>query len=88
MKISAVIFDLGNVLIQYDTGIFINGFMKLSGKSHREVVDAFLAAYSGRFDTGESTPELFYNELNSKLDLNVSFEDFKKVYSDIFFERK
>lgn len=88
MKIQAVIFDLGNVLIQYDTGIFIKGFMQLSGKPRKVVVDAFLSAYSGRFDTGESSARTFYEELNSGLEMNVSFEEFKKVYCDIFFERK
>ncbi len=84
--IKLVIFDLGNVLINHDAEIFLKDFMQVSGKDRQSVVDIFKNAYSGKFDTGQSSARDFYNNIIKGLEVKLSFQDFKNIYCNIFKE--
>lgn len=84
MKIKAIVFDMGNVLVKYDFMIFLNQFEKICKKPRKEIIDVFLSAYSNKFDTGKISGLDFYTEIVNNLEINISFEDFKKMYCSIF----
>lgn len=86
-NITHVIFDLGNVLINHDAEIFINEFIRLSGKDRQSVVDIFLDAYSDKFDTGIINGFEFYERIVSGLEIDMRYEEFHKVYCGIFHEK-
>lgn len=75
-----IIFDLGNVLINYDFELFFEklGYTKYE-RSLREAHDLIFA-----FECGEMTIEAFLKELQSIYKPGMDAEDFKDAWCDVF----
>lgn len=84
-KIKAVLFDLGKVILHFD---FAPAFKKLSAacpKTPAEIDDYF--RHSGLevlYDGGKISSREFYLKVKKGLDHSLSFEEFKKIWNEIF----
>ena len=84
--IQAVIFDLGRVLVDIDLS---RGLFRRLTQTRNEPPDAVLARLSGddlfrRYCAGDLTPAAFHAEVNARLGMTLSFEEFASVWCDIF----
>lgn len=89
MEISTIISDLGGVLVDVDKVAMSRELSKYSSLSFDEVSRHFsnrvLTDIDLEFGKGLMTPQEFYKRLTQSLKLNgLSFEEFKRIYSEIF----
>lgn len=81
----ALIFDLGKVIIDFDS---TRALQKLEGRTPLVKQELILKLKSldtlNRFECGELTSDAFYVELARELQLEMSFEEFRTVWSDVF----
>jgi glucose-1-phosphatase len=86
-RIDALVFDLGKVIIDFDP---MRAIRKLEGRTPYDAPE-LLARMRGtdvvnRFESGELNSEEFFEEIAGLLKLEVSFEEFTSIWSDIFME--
>jgi putative hydrolase of the HAD superfamily len=86
-EIKAVIFDLGNVLVNYDVKRAARRFSEAGGISQLRIwAHFFLSKFEQAYTRGEiSTPE-FYREACRIFKKPVSYPTFKHYWNDIFWE--
>jgi putative hydrolase of the HAD superfamily len=89
MSYETIFFDLGRVLVDFDQDIIARRLMERSKKSFQEV----LSYYSQTniiydFESGKITPEEVLTSINECFGLALSMEEFKLLWSDIFFENR
>ena len=89
MIYEAIFFDLGRVLVDFDQDIIARRLMERSKKSFQEV----LSYYSQTniiydFESGKIAPEEVLTSINECFSLTLSMEEFKLLWSDIFFENR
>ena len=89
MEVKGIIFDLGNVLVEYNLSLIFNRFLAISDVNAKkeEIYKFFSQAYTRRFEIGATNRYEFYKEVSSHFELKISYEDFRQVYCDIFHER-
>jgi putative hydrolase of the HAD superfamily len=89
MKNTTVIFDLGNVLLFCDHGLFCR---KVARQHHidKEFVyrKVFSEGLEHEFDMGEISPETFAARSSSALKVKLDIARFKEMWSDIFAQNK
>ena len=89
MPYRAILFDLGRVLIDFDQDIIAKRLIERSAKSFDEV----LAFYRNTnviydFESGKLEPHQVLQSVNECFGLALGMEEFKSLWSDIFFENK
>ncbi len=86
-EIKAIIFDLGNVLVNYDVKKAARRFSAAGGISQIRIwAHFFLSKFEQAYTRGEiSTPE-FYREACRIFKKPVSYKTFKYYWNDIFWE--
>ncbi|MFH1442214.1 MAG: HAD family hydrolase [Candidatus Omnitrophota bacterium] len=85
-KIEAVIFDLGNVLIDFDHTIAAEKVSSYCDKSPKEIYDYFFdSELTGLFEEGKIAPEDFFIEVKKILNLDLDYKKFLPVWNEIFF---
>uniref|UniRef100_A0A7C3SJ98 HAD family phosphatase n=1 Tax=Desulfobacca acetoxidans TaxID=60893 RepID=A0A7C3SJ98_9BACT len=85
LHITAIIFDLGNVLIKVDHGRFCRRIGELAGISPQEVYAAvFASGLEPAYDTGRLSSEAFYREVSRLLHIDLPFPRFCKWWQDVF----
>jgi FMN phosphatase YigB (HAD superfamily) len=85
MPITAVAFDLGNVLIRVDHGRFCQRLGEAAGVSPLEIYDAvFNSGLEPEYDTGRLSSEEFYREICRLFGINPPFPLFSEWWQDIF----
>jgi FMN phosphatase YigB (HAD superfamily) len=82
-----IIFDLGNVLVLFDIWITCRGFSKYSPFSP----DVIAKKIFGQrcmidFETGRISGDEFYQFLCKKLEMEIDREEFKEIWSQMFWE--
>ena len=83
--IKAIIFDLGKVLLDYDLEMIAHEMSRRSGKNPDEIMDKIFEIYMAHsLDTGKSPVRLFINDVIEYLDIDLSFEEFRTIWCDIF----
>ena len=85
-EIRAIFLDLGNVVLNYDHGRSLREISKLSGHSEKEVETFVFGKLKDRFNRGQLTREEFFKLIDGQFNLNISFEEFRLDWSDIFSE--
>src|SRR3989338_8895997 len=86
-KIKAVIFDLGNVLINYDVWKAARRFSKAGGISQIRIwAYFFLSKFEQAYTRGEISTREFYNAACKIFKKPVSYKAFKHHWNDIFCE--
>ena len=84
--IKAIIFDLGNVLIDFDHRIAAKKLSKLTDKTGEEIYNLFFDSPATHdFESGKISPESFFSKVKATLNLNMSYNEFVPVWNEIFF---
>lgn len=84
--IDTVIFDLGQVLVKYNNGLF---FERMTAYTDRTIGEIRAVTHDNSellalFDTGCIPPEEFYERAAAALGLEIGFGDFFIAYNDVF----
>jgi putative hydrolase of the HAD superfamily len=86
-KIKAVIFDLGNVLVNYDVKKAAKRFSAVSGLSTREIWKRFfLSRFEQAYTRGAISTREFHKIACRALGVTISLKVFSHYWNDIFWE--
>ena len=86
-EIKAVIFDLGNVLVNYDVWKAARRFSKAGGISQVRIwAHFFLSKFEQAYTRGEISTREFYNAACKVFKKPVPYKVFKHYWNDIFWE--
>lgn len=84
--IEAIIFDLGNVLVDFDHSIAAKKISNFCGKSPREIFDLFFdSELTGLFEEGKIAPSEFFLKVKEMLNLKLDYDQFVPIWNEIFF---
>lgn len=85
-NIKAIIFDLGNVLIDFDHKRAAAGIAKFTEKSGQEIYDLFFDSQSTcLFEEGRILPQEFFLKVREMLNLKIDYATFLTIWNEIFF---
>jgi putative hydrolase of the HAD superfamily len=85
-KIKGIIFDLGNVLLDFDHRIAAGKIAKFTDMSGEEIYNLFFDSQAtALFEAGKIHPEEFFAIIRKKLKLNLNLEEFIPIWNEIFF---
>ena len=85
-KIEAVIFDLGNVLIDFDHRIAASKIAKLTDKTEEEIFNLFFdSCLTASFEEGKISPQEFFSRVKEALSLTLDYPEFLPIWNEIFF---
>lgn len=88
MKIRGILFDLGNVLIDYRPEIFISRLSERSGITKEKLARYFLTSSADiAYTEGKISSEDFFKAVVRDLGLKCELEDFRNFWCDIFFAK-
>ena len=89
VKIKAVIFDMGNVILNFDAKKSARRFARDCKVPMSLVWDHFFTSQTEKaYTRGEITCKQFYNHSKACLKVVVDFDKFKHYWNDIFWENK
>jgi putative hydrolase of the HAD superfamily len=84
--IKVILFDLGNVLIDFDYTISANRISNFCAKSPDEIIKLFLGSgFTTSFEEGKISPEDFFAKVKEMLDLKLSYKAFVPIWNEVFF---
>jgi putative hydrolase of the HAD superfamily len=84
-----IIFDLGNVILNFDHRLISQRLAKKSKFTEIEIYSIiFEQGLEERFDLGQVSIEEFIEEIQSKLGIDLSINEFNNLWSDIFWENE
>lgn len=84
--IEVIIFDLGNVLVDFDHTIAAKRISAFCDKSAQEIFDMFFASeITILFEAGKISPQDFFLKVKQMLNLRLDYESFVPIWNDIFF---
>ncbi|MBI3009884.1 MAG: hypothetical protein HYY57_02745 [Candidatus Omnitrophica bacterium] len=89
MKQTAVLSDLGGVVVEFDTDRVVHYIAQAAGRSFDDVQQAVY--HKERllpFELGQIQPEAYYEGLRSQLRLSWSYDQFVRFWNDIFTENR
>lgn len=85
-RVKAVIFDLGNVLVDFDHMIAAKRISAFTDKTAQEIFDLFFdSKLTGLFEEGKITPPDFFSEVKKILNLRLDYDRFLPIWNEIFF---
>lgn len=83
--VEAVVFDLGNVLIDFDHTIAARRISCFTDKTADEIYQLFFdSPITGQFEEGKISPPDFFAAVKRMLDARLSYEEFLSVWNEIF----
>jgi FMN phosphatase YigB (HAD superfamily) len=83
--ITAITFDLGNVLVKVDHLRFCRRLAALAGLSPQEVyVQVFESSLEPGYDTGRVTSQEFYERVRAHFGVTMAYAQFRDFWCDIF----
>ncbi len=89
MHYDVVFFDLGGVVVDVESDRLMLQVAQTTGKTIDEVQQAvYHKELMVPFETGHLSPKQYYAGLKEKLTLPWSYEQFEKIWSPIFTEKK
>jgi len=84
--IKAIIFDLGNVVINFDHRIAVRKIAPFCAMQEEEIYDFFFdSPLTGMFEEGKINPHKFFSEVKRSLNFRISYEEFLPIWNEIFF---
>lgn len=84
-----MVFDLGGVVLEFDHMIVCKKLSNFSKFSSQKIYDIiFKSSLNKNFDCGRISPKEFYKKILEKLEINITFDLFKKIWCDIFLENR
>ncbi len=82
-----MVFDLGNTVIRFDHNISARKIANLFRLDSKKIYDLFFDSEITRaFEVGALSPRQFHKEASRLLDIKLPYEDFTKIWSEIFWE--
>lgn len=89
-KYSAIVFDLGNVLLPFDYNIMIDKLDKIKPGLGKHFFDSYFADYDfhRNYESGKISEEKFIERMLEILDHTIDAETFYKYFSEIFKENE
>ena len=85
-QIKVILFDLGNVLVDFDHKRSAERISVFCKKSPLEIYNLFFdSQVTVAFEEGKLAPEKFYQQVKEMLDLKLSYDSFVPIWNDIFF---
>lgn len=83
--VRAFIFDMGNVLLDFDFDPAFRRLARVSGKTPQEIRDYFVqSGLEVLFDGGRITARQFHREVDRALELQLPYGRFEKIWNSIF----
>lgn len=87
-----IIFDLGNVLINYDHRITCHKLSDISKHKHstEEIYDFLFSqhGFARQYDAGKITSQEFFKTIIDRFGFSLTFEEFVPIWNNIFNENK
>lgn len=84
--ITALIFDLGNVLINFDHTIAANKISRFCDKSPQDIFNLFFdSSLTALFEEGKIRPQEFFLRVKEALNLKLEYAEFLPIWNEIFF---
>jgi putative hydrolase of the HAD superfamily len=84
--VKAIIFDLGNVLIDFDHNIAAEKISKFTHKTPQEIFDLFFdSELTALFEEGRLKPQEFFLKVREALNLKLDYNEFVPIWNEIFF---
>jgi FMN phosphatase YigB (HAD superfamily) len=84
--IKAILFDLGNVLVDFDHRIAAKRIAKYTAHSPQEIYSLFFdSTLTAEFEAGKITPAHFFAGVKEMLQAELSYEEFLPIWNEIFF---
>lgn len=81
-----IIFDLGNVLIDFNHRIAVERISKFTTKTPEEIYQLFFdSELTGIFEEGKITGQDFFARVKEMLKFNLAYEEFLPIWNEIFF---
>ena len=85
-NIKAVIFDLGNVLVDFDHMIAAKRISQFTDKTPQEIFNLFFdSGLTALFEEGKITPLNFFSEVKKILNSKLDYAEFLPIWNEIFF---
>ncbi|MBI4437306.1 MAG: HAD family phosphatase [Candidatus Omnitrophica bacterium] len=86
---SLILLDLGNVILPFDLRIAMRKFEKECGIPSEEIFHKLMGRELDRsFENGKITPQMFYENVKKELRMEISYDRFVTIWSDIFSENE
>ncbi|MEW6101662.1 MAG: hypothetical protein AB1481_05150, partial [Candidatus Omnitrophota bacterium] len=84
--VSAIIFDLGNVLVDFDHRIAARRIARFSGQKEDCIFSLFFDSdLTALFEEGRLRPQEFFLKIKEALGLQLEFDTFVPIWNEIFF---
>jgi len=88
-KINVIIFDLGNVLVDFNHHIAADRVAKFTDKSPDKIFNIFFdSELTGLFEEGKISPKEFFLKIKDMLNLELDYDSFLPIWNEIFFLTK
>jgi putative hydrolase of the HAD superfamily len=85
-RIEAIIFDLGNVLIDLDYRLAARRISKFTYKTEQEIFNLFFDSHlTALFEEGKISPQEFFLKVKEVLSLKLDYIEFVPIWNEIFF---
>jgi len=87
--LSLILFDVGNVILPFDLRIAMKKFEKECGFPSEEIFRRLMGGeLDHSFERGKITPQEFYEHVTQELGMEISYDRFVTIWSDIFSENE
>jgi FMN phosphatase YigB (HAD superfamily) len=84
--IKAVIFDLGNVLVDFDHRLASESISHFTDRPPEDIFNLFFdSKLTGLFEEGKISPRQFFAEVRNTLNLKINYYQFVPIWNEIFF---
>jgi glucose-1-phosphatase len=84
-SIRAVIFDMGNVVLNVDHMIACKKFSEFSYLSQEEIYKKIIGTrLEDSFERGIISPKTFYKSVTERIGVDIPFNDFSLIFNDVF----
>lgn len=84
--VEAIVFDLGNVLIDFDHRIAAGRISGFTDYSPKEIFNLFFdSELTGLFEQGKIQPQDFFRKVKEILRADIEYPEFLPIWNEIFF---
>jgi putative hydrolase of the HAD superfamily len=84
--IEVILFDLGNVLVDFDYTISANRISNFCAKAPEEIIKLFFGSeLATSFEEGKISPEDFFARVKEILGLSLSYKAFVPIWNEVFY---
>jgi len=84
--VKAIIFDLGNVLIDFDHMIAAQKISQFTDKTANEIFNLFFdSELTALFEEAKISPSQFFSKVKETLNLRLDYAGFEPIWNQIFF---